>query len=362
MRVAFLLPAFYDFPIGGYRIVYQHANALAERGHDVTVVIPRDLTPSRALTLPQRMKRLLWPMRTRLRHRPLVDWQPIDPRVRLRLVGFWTPSAMPDADVVVATAWQTAAPVAELAPRKGRKFYLLQDYEVWQGATADEVDATFRLPLTVLAISRWLADLARDKGARRVVHTPNALDLELFRVTRAPLEARPPAVLSLWHEDPRKDAPLALSVLERFHALRPQVPVTLFGVPARPAELPEWIAYVERPRQQALADLYNAHSIYLAASRKEGSALPPAEAMACGCAFVGTDIGGFREFAEPDVTARLVPVGDADALLAELLHVADDASLRRRLQTAGATAIAGHTWTRAGDAMAAALADGSGPG
>ena len=37
MKVDWVLPAPSGVPIGGYSIVYGHANGLVERGHDVTV-------------------------------------------------------------------------------------------------------------------------------------------------------------------------------------------------------------------------------------------------------------------------------------------------------------------------------------
>ena len=78
--------------------------------------------------------------------------------------------------------------------------------------------------------------------------------------------------------------------------------------------------------------------------------------MACGCAFVGTDIGGFREFADPERNALLSPVGDSDALFANLVRVVDDASPRHRLSAAGLATLQAFTWKRSGDAMEAALA------
>src|SRR4029077_11126416 len=40
---------------------------------------------------------------------------------------------VPDADIVVATWWETVEWVHELTPAKGVKVHLMQDYEVWGG-------------------------------------------------------------------------------------------------------------------------------------------------------------------------------------------------------------------------------------
>ncbi len=39
--------------------------------------------------------------------------------------------SIPDADVVIATAWQTAYTVDRLSDNKGDKFYFVQNYEIW---------------------------------------------------------------------------------------------------------------------------------------------------------------------------------------------------------------------------------------
>lgn len=55
LRINFLLPAYYSDPIGGYRVVYEYANFLAARGHDITVVYPRrhhESEPPRSLLQP----------------------------------------------------------------------------------------------------------------------------------------------------------------------------------------------------------------------------------------------------------------------------------------------------------------------
>lgn len=73
--------------------------------------------------------------------------------------------------------------------------------------------------------------------------------------------------------------------------------------------------------------------------------------MACGCAFVGTDSGGPRDYADDGVTALLSPPGEDAPLIANLLRVVEDDELRGRLQSAGRSRIAGFSWDRTGDLM-----------
>ncbi len=121
----------------------------------------------------------------------------------------------------------------------------------------------------------------------------------------------------MYHENPSKAFPDALAALCAFHELYPDIPVTIFGVGERGAKIPPWITYHRDPSQEELVRIYNSGTVYLAASRFEGWALPPAEAIACGCAFVGTDIGGFSDYAVHEETALLSPAGNPEGLLAK---------------------------------------------
>ena len=87
---------------------------------------------------------------------------------------------LPDADVVVATWWQTAPWVWRLGPQKGAKAYFLQHHEGWAGYP-EAVDRTWRLPMHKIVISKWLAEIVRDKfGDADVSYVPNSVDMTLF--------------------------------------------------------------------------------------------------------------------------------------------------------------------------------------
>ena len=357
MRLTFLLPVYVSAPIGGYRVVYAYADVLAARGHRVTIVFLRGRRPpGGAASWLDSVAGWLWRLKIRLLNRPLVPWHRLHPGVAFALAPSARDDHIPDGDAVVATAWTTAGPVAALSRAKGAKFYLIQHHETWDGP-AVEVDATWHLPLHKVVVSRWLLDVGRRLGASELRHIPNGIDLDRFRVTTPPADRRF-GILSLYHRHAFKGVPDALSVLRRYHERFPDVPVTMFGAEPRGADVPDWIAYVADPGQDALVrDLYNGHTVYFGASLAEGFALPPAEAMACGCAFVGTDSGGCRDYATDGDTALLSPPGDRDGMLRDLTRITQDAALRARIQRRGTEAIRRFTWAAAGDALERYLAE-----
>jgi glycosyltransferase involved in cell wall biosynthesis len=145
----------------------------------------------------------------------------------------------------------------------------------------------------------------------------------------------------LWSPAALKGGADGVAALEAAHREVPQLEAVLFGVTARPPALPLWIEYVHNPSRPELVErIYNASSIYLCPSWSEGWHLPPAEAMACGCAVVSTDIDGVRDYARPGETALLSPPHDPAALAANLVQLCRDEEERVRLAVAGHDVIA----------------------
>ena len=352
MKISFILPAYYPFPIGGYRVVYEYADLLSARGHELSIVFPRKPKAEPFGGPLELLKEHMWGPKTRLLNRPLVSWHLFHPEVRFVLTPGIRNDCIPDGDVVVATGWQTAEPVCQLAASKGIKFYLIQHFENWSGPE-EAVRRTWRMPLHKIVISQWLNEMGAAFGETDLRHIPNGIDLNRFRILTPPAE-RPMSILSIYHDDPIKGVPDALDALTPYHNLYPDVPVTMFGaLPAGP-ERPSWIRFHENPDQETLIrDLYNGHAVYLGASLSEGWALPPAEAMACGCAFVGTDIGGFRDYATDGDTALLSPAGDPERLFESLIKITEDRALMSQIQRRGTENIQKFGWDSAGHAMEA---------
>lgn len=348
MRITFVLPDVTPIPNGGVKIVYEYANRLSLRGHKVAVIHPRNWMP---MTGPlQRAKARLWPLSVRMRFGGPVPWMRVETAVQQLLVPDLRAGYIPDADAVIATFFRTAPYVSDLPASKGRKFYLIQHYETWAGSRED-VDATWRLPLHKIVISRWLKEIAEELGVPgQTTHIPNGLDLSQFTVTK-PIQNRAQRAAMLYHQNEMKGSPEGIEALKQVRAQFPEFEAVLFGTTPRGAEIPDWIEYVQQPSHEALRDLYNSASIFLQPSRTEGWGLTSTEAMACGCALVTTDNGGSRDFAVDGSTALVVPVQDVAAMLSAILLLLQNSPLRVRLAAAGEKCARQFTWDRAVDAM-----------
>lgn len=349
MKITFILPMYLGSPAGGFKAVYEYANRLQLRGHQVTVVHPRNLEFQPGLV--QSAKSRLWQHKILRQHRPLIPWFEVHPEVGLLLTSDLREQFIPDADAIFATAYATAFHVAGYTANKGRKFYLLQSYETWQGAE-DEVRASWRLPLHKIVIARWLFDIARELGeAERTTYIPYGLDFSQFKITVPITERLAPRVAMLAHPHINKGMQDGLKALQAVKAQLPELEAVLFGTQPRSAEVPTWIEYVHQPTPERLRELYNSCRIFLNPSWLEGWGLPATEAAACGCALVSADNGGIREFAIPGETALIVPIKQPELLAEALLQLLIDSNLCNKFAAAGAREVQKFTWERAVDAL-----------
>jgi L-malate glycosyltransferase len=352
MRVTFLFPSHALVPGGGARVVTEYANYLARQGNQVNLVFPCGIgMDPESLRERARLVRDWWKARASSAARRLIGksalrWMPIDPRVNLSFVPGLDSRFIPDADAVFATYWLTAEHASKYPESKGRKFYLIQGYEIWAGPK-QRVEATWRLPMYKVVVSNWLYDLGKTLGAQPMRHIPNAVDHRHFRIVD-PSRTRQLGIIGVYNFQPMKGSQDSLSVFGRLHQRYPNIRISMFGTDRRGSGIPDWIQYFRNPSQDLIRDLYNQHAIYVSASYSEGWALPSAEAMACGCAFVGTDSGGLRDYATSGRTALLSSPGDRDAMFENICRVIDDPELRCRLQKAGTECIRQFTWEKSG--------------
>lgn len=346
-RFNFVLPFSGRKPVGGFKVVYEYANQLVKQGHAVTV------THTAGLYLGVNPNDKAWLNLSKyvifgLLGNYLPDqWFKLNPCVKTR----WVPSLhapfVKSADYVIATSWETAEWLSKLPDKKGKAVYLIQGFEDWH-ASKDRVLSTWKALSRKIVISKWLLSLAESHG-ETACYIPNGLDPTSFGVD-LPQEHRNSAkVVMLYSDQDVKGTCYGLSALEKVKAERPELEVTLFGVKSPPPEIIKpWMKFELLPSTSRLRELYNSASIFVSPSLSEGWALPPAEAMQCGCATVLTDIGG-HEYATHKSTSLLSKPKDIRAMTENILELIDNPDLRIDLAKRGRVAISKYTWEAAAD-------------
>ena len=347
MKITFLLPSIGDVPIGGFKVVYEYANALVARGHEVNV-IHTWLGAGEDGSLHFRLQALTFVVRRFFGWYGSKKWFSLDSRVKNLLLPGLQARYIPDADVVVATAWNTAPIVASYPKSKGKGFYLIQHLETFGGSETD-VLATWKLPLRKIVIAHWLEKIATDLNEPSC-YIPNGLDFTEFGMDIMPEQRQPNSILFMYHESDWKGSKDAIRALELVRT-QTKVKVSCFSATPRPKNFPDWIEFVHRPSKTVLRQLYNQAAIFLAPSWSEGWGLPPCEAMICGAAVVATENGGHLEFLEHQKTGVLSPIKNPEKLAEHTLQLLQTDAKRIELARAGNQFIQQFTWMKATDTL-----------
>ncbi len=317
---------------GGVRTLLTLANAMADRGWRVRVIMP-DYAAESPIAL-----------------RPSIEQVVLaTPRIgAARVAAYYVRlarHAAAGADRCLASFYLTAycAVASACTNRRARVIYFLQGDEAESHGRLAEANAasravraalariSYRLPVRVICVSRWLQQRVRRPDA---VVVPQGLNLDVFTPgrRRAGGEVVVGTIGSAAAAKGYTDFCAALTRLPE--ATRSAIRVVVAASESVP--LPRGVAAerIEANGECDMAAFYNRCDLFVFASRSEGFGLPPLEAMACGCAVVTTDCGGVRDYVAPGTNALMVPVADADALGSAIAALVSDPAARDRLAAA----------------------------
>ena len=341
-RVVFLFPHPTAGPTGGYKVVYEYANRLVTDGYDIHIVYSGSIYWNRK-SLFHKMTCCIRYIQKQLQGYSCRSWFTLDERIDEHFTFSLNQRHVPKADIYVATSPYTAYYLNEY-DHSSKKFYFIQGYENWgEGLKAILYD-TYHYPFQKVVIARWLKEMLKKQFQEESIWIPNGFDFSKFRKTIAVEKKNPFMVSMLYHQMELKDCAIGFRafeiVKERFGNLR----VSLFGVPERPKDLPDWYDYYKRPSDELHNRLNNEAAIFIGTSKTEGWGLTVGEAMMCGQAVCCTDNAGYQEMAIDGETALVSPVGDSETMANNIIRLIEDEELRYRIANNGYQFIQRFTW------------------
>lgn len=322
MRINFALPGLGGLA-GGMRVAAQHACYLHDRGHQVSLIVRRpDLRSWRGHWLSRLGLKPGFPPLSDLRG----HFKDLDvPIVHLNEDRPLRAADVPDADVIVSTWWTTTEWTASLPSSKGRHVHLIQDYEDFVPSLSSRISAIYDQDTTKIVVAGWIRDRLRERHGKDSLVVSNGVDANQFRADGRK-RGEPARIGFLYNGHPRKNVGLAIAALNRARQQAPDLRGLAFGVKQRPADLPAWIEYEQKPTQDRIAQLYASCDLWLFSSQSEGFGLPLLEAMASGTPVLATCAG-----AAPDLVdgqngwlSDADPKAYADKILA-FLDLSEDA-------------------------------------
>lgn len=312
---------------GGARFMYHLANALADKGHDVEVVMPE-----KGLQV--------WPLRTKL--------------TRVKELN---PSSIPSADFILPNFYTTVKPAWE--SQNGRVVRLSLGYEPLWVPDSETAKQSYLIGAPILSISQWHRQLLLQETGLESTVISSGVDASIFhpypkrsgQTGRKDIFyiMRDPASGYTWkggtdflkavnHLKSQVDFELTVSIPENALFTSP--------VPCRT---------ITAATDQVLAQQYAEADLFVYTSYFEAFGLPPLEAMACGTAVVTTDCGGNRDYVRSGENCLLVPPSDINQLSAAIYHLLTQDAERQRIASTGHLLAQTWTWQRTADQVEAFL-------
>ncbi len=358
MRINFIFSFYPRFPIGGFKVLYEYANQLSARGHQVTVIHSRHIEPVAKFT--EQIKDYIWTWMKPVIDGGTVPWFNFHPHIRLLLLPNLQESFIPDADISIATCWSVVETIKQYSQSKGQKSYIVYDYEIWRTETdaiRQKMQAAFQSGLFAIATSPSVEQMLAENNVSPVAYIPCGIDLQQYRID-LPITNRVWGTIGFparqATEKGTADAITAIQILK--HTYGDALKFKAFG-PKPIDNLPTDIDFQLLPTDTQLKEFYNSISIFIFPSHYEGWGLPGHEAIACGAALVASDSVGLRNYAIDGETALLVPIKRPDLLAQAIDNLLQDDQLRQKIASQGHQHIQRYTWKRAVDSLEKLLSE-----
>mgnify|MGYP001772788948 CR=1 FL=1 len=375
---------------GGNRYVFEVANRLKARGHDVKiaslvgdhrwfkevdveVIYKQPSRRTRAAAVAYR----LYKAYSLLKH-GAGRARGVRPYEALSVVSRWL-GVRPDfvydlaellqeldSDATVATYYLTAFSVW-FSDRSGKRLYLMQDFpelvEDNEGAVGVKMfRLSLRLPFHFVTVSSYMKQLILEENpSAKVTIARPGVNHEVFRPRQGVVDARgKKKVMVIFRGSKYKGDEVAVRVLNEVSRKIP-LHAILVGSKKLVSKYSRTLGFdfsyslFSGVDDETLAKLYSSADAFLFTSYAEGFGSPPLEAMACGTPVVMTDSRGPRDYAIDGYNALISQPGDVKSLAENLLRVLQDGKLRETLIENGLETARRFTWDSTAERFEGAL-------
>ena len=338
MKINFILPSIGDS--GGIKVVEKYAELLASHGHDV--IIYKSIKAFNMHRYDSNIKNIV--------HQIYCSGKAIGaalhPGKYDKFILKINDNTIRNADCIIATSWPTAYMVSKLSEPKGKKFYFIQDFEIWDNRILGE--ESYKLNLNKIVIANWIKERIKNLGVD-ISDIPviyNGIDFELYNISRSYNTKEKMHFLMLDHPLEKKGVSYGVRVFNKIKQKFPEVQLKMFGM-KRSAFVPDYAEYYENPTRDVLVNLYNESDVFLFPSLEEGWGLTVIEAMASGCAIVGTNTGCLLEIGRDKYNCMKSNPKDVDSMFENVIEIMENDKLFYKLVQHGKETAKDLDWNKA---------------
>jgi glycosyltransferase involved in cell wall biosynthesis len=362
MRVAIAAPAPKQREGGVANVVYNTAESLRRRGHEVTCLFREDVLKGPVPIPRLEAVHFAWKLAALLRKRRS-EFDVVNIHAPAGFMyGFlrrWAKAGeMPPYVMLLHGIEERRNYAMSREARKGRAWHFSWKNRLWQHVynmklyrwaieTADYAVVINRESWT------WLQWKYR-REPRRVLYIPNGVEPHFF-LEREYSQGRPLRLLFVGTWLDHKGIYYLRDGFEALAKIYPELRLTIAGCAADSESVKQWFSPQIRDRVEVLPfapraempALYLRHDIFVFPSLMEGLPIVLLEAMATGMPVVTTERCGMADFVEDGHSGLLVEPANAEEFAASVGRLVESPELRERLGCAAREMVKRHTWERA---------------
>lgn len=304
---------------GGIRIVFEHAQRLADKNFNVEV----------------------WGLDAHDN-----AWDTSD-NVKTRLFKDYdrmTDALKKEEAIKVATWWETAFPVWLASVKKGIPVYFIQEIESWfypdDVVAQASVISCYRKEFRNMTTSQYNLKEIQELGLKATA-IPCGYDDSVYKPLKK-VEREKNVLLAVGRTFFQKNFNFTFKAWKALGEKR--MPMWLFGIEPQMAKMDSKIKYLKKPSNDEVNKLYNQATAFVQTSRHEGFSLPPLEAMAAGCPVICTDSHGNRDFCIDGKNCIIVEQDNVEQLTAAYKKLFADKKLQEKLSKEGLKTAKRYRW------------------
>lgn len=315
MKITFLVPSVYL--TGGIKLILEYSNKLIEKGHQVNIVFPWQINPN--FGLKYSFLKFIW--RFKFYYEKIIRYTPLNWfkfNGNLYKIPDFRNQFIPNADVIIASSWDTANWAASASPSKGKKFYFVQQYENWG---EDRADDSYKLPLQKIVIASWLQKLMKEKFNENSFLIVNGIDINLFKPIKTKRLDKDFRIGMLYHPSLWKGTKYGIKAFKLAKKQIPNAKLVLISAYPKNKDIPFNSEFNFMVPPEKLSKIYSSCDLWVSPSLSEGCQAPPMEAMACGIPVIATNVGGVPDYTIPNKTAIVVPPKSSKAIANAIIEL-----------------------------------------
>jgi glycosyltransferase involved in cell wall biosynthesis len=343
MKITFLLPGNSVKPVGGFKVVYEYANGLAKRGYSVYVVNTASLDKN--VNIRSLFSFILRLFGYKGGFKPY-KWIQCHKGVKVLWRLNLNEKYIPKSEYIVATAWQTAEWLKTYSIKKGKRCYLIHDYEHYMNAKNDlkeRIEKTYKYGFINIITSPAGEIMLNKCNSNINFYIPNGIDNNIYKNNIDIVDPRRKLIGFPSRSEIFKGTADVIAALNIVKNKLLGYTIWCYG-PYPVKNIPAWVKVYINPSNSKIAELLNNTAIFIVPSHYEGWGLPGAEAMACGAALITTDNIGMRDYAIDGITAIIVEPKNVNMMSNKILMLIKDAKMRMEIAEKGNLYVKKFSW------------------